>query len=80
MHRASAWTGTVAQGIQKVKLKQSKTDPSEYVVQVKAKDIDLATLDKNHISVAVEIGDDAFVKTRTFKANSKRSKIQVKEK
>ena len=73
-------TGTIAQGIRKVKLKQSKTDPREYVIQVKAKDIDLATLDKNHISVSVEIGDDAFVKTRTFKANSKRSTIQVKEK
>ena len=73
-------TGTIAQGIQKLRLKQSKSNPNDYTLQVKAKGMDLSTLDKNHITVAVEIGDDAFVKTRTFSANSKRSKIQVKEK
>ena len=49
-------------------------------MQVKGKGVDLSTLDKNHITLAVEIGDDAFVKTRTFEQNSKRSKLQVREK
>ncbi len=37
-------------------------------------------LDKDHISIAIGIGDDAFVKTRTFVANPTRSKLKLKEK
>ena len=73
-------TGTIAPGIRQLRLKQSKSNPNDYTLQVKGQGMDLSTLDKNHITVALEIGDDAFVKTRTFSANSKRSKIQVKEK
>ena len=33
---------------------------------VKGKRMDLTQLDKNHISVALAVGNDSFVKTRTF--------------
>jgi hypothetical protein len=47
-------------------------------IQVSAagKTLELATLDKDHITVAVEIGDDAFVKTRTFNSKGDRKSLR----
>ena len=42
--------------------------------------MDLALLDKNHIAIALETGDAAFVKTRTFQPSSaRRTTIKVAE-
>ena len=52
----------------------------EYDLHVKGKDVDLTTLDKNHIAVALETDAAAFVKTRTFRqSNAKRTNIKVVE-
>ena len=72
-------TRSLAPGIEKIKLKRGKTGPQDFSILVTGKGMDLSTLDKNSIQVAVAIGDDALVKTRTLSANGKRTVLKVKE-
>ncbi|MCW5893338.1 MAG: hypothetical protein KIT14_22725 [bacterium] len=54
----------VAQGIKKVTLKH--LGKGVWQLKIKGRALDLGTLDKNFIQVAIEIGDDAFVRSRAF--------------
>jgi hypothetical protein len=54
-------------GIRFVVLRLRTPATREWEIQVRGLRMDLSPLDKNHIAFAVEVGDDAFVKTRTFK-------------
>jgi hypothetical protein len=54
-------------GIRTVLLRLRSAATREWEIQVRGTRIDLSALDKNHITIGVEVGDDAFVKTRTFK-------------
>jgi DNA-binding beta-propeller fold protein YncE len=52
----------------------------EYEVKIKGSGVDLELLDKNHITVALELGDEAFARTRTFSQRSPaRRSIRVVE-
>jgi YVTN family beta-propeller protein len=52
----------------------------QYDVKIKGAALDLALLDKNHITVALELGDEAFVRTRTFtQSNASRRIIRIVE-
>jgi flagellar basal body rod protein FlgF len=54
-------------------------EPGQWRVTIKGRNADLSVLDKNHITVALEVGDDAFVRTRTFRANAMRTALAVSE-
>ncbi len=67
-------------GIRKLRIRLRDADVREYEVSVSGKRLDLSLLDKDHITVALEVGDDAFVKTRTFApTNAARSAVRIKE-
>ncbi len=67
-------------GIRRVSIQLVDAANREYQVFVLGRALDLSLLDKNHITVSVEVGDDDFVKTRTFKQKSpKRKSIKVVE-
>jgi hypothetical protein len=52
----------------------------EYDVKLKGSGVDLELLDKNHVTVALELGDEAFVRTRTFtQGTPARRSISVRE-
>jgi len=52
----------------------------EYDVKVKGTGVELELLDKNAITVALELGDEAFVRTRTFSQGTPaRRSISVRE-
>jgi DNA-binding beta-propeller fold protein YncE len=73
-------SGAIAPGITGVTVKLRDAGTREYDLQVQGKNIDLSLLDKNHIAIALETDDAAFVKTRTFKQSSaKRTIIKVAE-
>jgi hypothetical protein len=72
--------GQVVPGITSVLIKRKNAATREYELVLKGKNLDLALLDKNHIAIALETGDAAFVKTRTFQqANATRNSIKVVE-
>jgi hypothetical protein len=73
--------GQIAPGITGLALKLRNAATREYELQVKGKRMDLALLDKNHIALALETDEAAFVKTRTFKQSggAKRTTIKVVE-
>jgi DNA-binding beta-propeller fold protein YncE len=72
--------GAIAAGITDVSIKLRDESTREYDLHVKGEDVDLTTLDKNHIAVALETDTAAFVKTRTFRqSNAKRANIKVVE-
>ena len=70
--------GLIAGGITGLLVKRRAG--GEYELQVKGKGMDLSSLDKNHIQIAFETDTAAFVKTRTFQANAKRTALKVVEK
>jgi hypothetical protein len=71
--------GLIAAGITAVKIKLRDAATREYDLHVKGDGVDLALLDKNHIAIALETAEAAFVKTRTFRPNRKRTSIKVVE-
>jgi hypothetical protein len=67
-------------GIRKVRIRLREPSVREYEITVSGKRLDLDLLDKNHIMVALEVGDDAFVRTRTFtQTNAARAAVRIKE-
>jgi DNA-binding beta-propeller fold protein YncE len=72
-------TLAVAPGIKKVLVRLRDPATRRYEILLQGKDVDLSLLDKNHITLALEVGDDAFVKTRTFTQTSSRSAIRIAE-
>jgi DNA-binding beta-propeller fold protein YncE len=73
--------GTLVAGITRVQIRVRNAATREFELIVKGKGLDLALLDKNHISIALETADAAFVKTRTFsQPSAKRRTIKVAEK
>jgi hypothetical protein len=68
------------QGIRRLLLKRIGDGPG-WRVTVQGRNLDLGALDKNHITVAVEVGDDAFVRTRTFRQprSGQRTVVKVSE-
>ena len=72
--------GSVVQGITALTIRLRNPVTREYELLVKGKNLDLALLDKNHISIALETDAAAFVKTRTFRQPSpSRTIIKVVE-
>jgi hypothetical protein len=59
-------SGTEVPGLRKVTIRLKRAALREWEVVVKGKRMDLSQLDKNHITVALAVGNDSFVKTRTF--------------
>jgi hypothetical protein len=71
--------GLAVPGITGLMIKRRNAATGEYELQVKGKNLDLSALDKNHIAIALETPGAAFVKTRTFQANAKRTVLKVVE-
>jgi hypothetical protein len=71
--------GLIAPGITGVKIKLRDAATQEYDLHVKGDGADLELLDKDHIAIALETDEAAFVKTRTFRPNAKRTNIKVVE-
>ena len=72
--------GTQVPGINRVQIRLRNAATREYELVVKGRGLDLALLDKNHITVALETADASFVKTRTFhQANAQRRTIKIAE-
>jgi DNA-binding beta-propeller fold protein YncE len=73
-------TAAIVPGLTRVQLRLRNPATREYELTVKGKGLDLALLDKNHISVGLETADAAFAKTRTFKqSTASRRSIKVSE-
>jgi hypothetical protein len=73
-------SGLIAGGITTVVVKRRNALTQEYEVILKGKNLDLSMLDKNHIAIALETGDAAFVKTRTFQqSGATRTALKVVE-
>jgi len=68
-----------APGIRRLAIRAVASEPGRWRLTVRGRDTDLSVLDNNHITVALEIGDDAFVRTRTFRANAGRTVLAVSE-
>ncbi len=66
-------------GIRRMTLRLLASEPGQWRVTIKGRNAEVSLLDKNHITVALEIGDDAFVRTRTFRANAMRTALVVSE-
>lgn len=72
--------GLAVPGITALSIKRKNPATREYELLVKGKNLDLGLLDKNHIAIALETADAAFVKTRTFQQSSAaRTTIKVVE-
>jgi DNA-binding beta-propeller fold protein YncE len=71
--------GLIAPGVTALAIKLRNAAAREYELQVKGKNMDLSLLDKNHIALALETGTAAFVKTRTFRPNARRTVVKVVE-
>jgi len=72
--------GLVASGITGLLVKR-RAATGDFELQVKGKGLDLSSLDKNHIQIALETDTAAFVRTRTFQqSNAKRTALKVVEK
>jgi len=68
-------------GINRVQIRLRNAATREYELLVKGKGLDLALLDKNHITLGLETADAAFVKTRTFsQPSAQRRTIKIAEK
>jgi len=66
-------------GIDRLILKQRGGDPHNWQVIISSRTSELALLDKNHITVGLEVGDDAFVRSRTFREGGGRRSLKLKE-
>lgn len=67
-------------GISRVQIRLRNASRREYELAVKGKSLDLALLDRNHITLALETDTASFVKTRTYEqASAARRTIKITE-
>jgi hypothetical protein len=73
-------TQLLVPGIRLVVLRLRAPATREWELSVRGQRLDLTSLDKNHLTIGVEVGDDAFVKSRTFtQLTPARAVIRVRE-